>query len=228
MAGSFCRNIVAITALLAVVAAALPAAAQNMLVQATWQGQAMRLPFRAVTQGGDSLTITSIRFYVHGLQSGGRPLTSSEHLLIDLDDSGRHVLPLLHRPTGSLHFGLGTHSRLDSLGAQGGALDPSNGMYWTWQTGFIQAKIEGTSPACTTKKHQFIYHLAWPAKARQRLPDEKVSLTLPVGSNALITLNWAADGWFQAINLRQQPQIMEPNAAAVTLLKAWAQSFQLR
>jgi hypothetical protein len=42
-----------------------------------------------------------------------------------------------------LQFNLGVDSLTNAEGVHGGALDPSNGMYWSWQSGYIQFKFEG-------------------------------------------------------------------------------------
>ena len=42
-----------------------------------------------------------------------------------------------------LQFDIGIDSVTNVSGALGGALDPTNGMYWTWQNGYINFKMEG-------------------------------------------------------------------------------------
>lgn len=51
----------------------------------------------------------------------------------------RGILPL-NLPANLL---FGVDSLLQVSGVQSGALDPLKGMYWTWQTGYIQFKMEG-------------------------------------------------------------------------------------
>jgi len=41
-------------------------------------------------------------------------------------------------------FLIGVDSLRNVSGAQTGALDPGNGMFWTWSSGYIQFKLEGT------------------------------------------------------------------------------------
>ena len=45
-----------------------------------------------------------------------------------------------------LCFSLGLDSALNCNGIRNGVLDPVNGMYWTWQSGFIHLRIEAISP----------------------------------------------------------------------------------
>jgi len=48
---------------------------------------------------------------------------------------------------------------VDSLanvsGAMSNDLDATKGMYWSWQSGFINLKIEGKSASCKTRKINF-------------------------------------------------------------------------
>ena len=46
----------------------------------------------------------------------------------------------------SLSFLLGVDSMHNVSGAQTGALDPANDMFWTWNSGYVMAKMEGASP----------------------------------------------------------------------------------
>jgi hypothetical protein len=59
----------------------------------------------------------------------------------------------------SLRFLIGVDSIRNVSGAQTGALDPFNGMFWTWSTGYIMAKMEGTSPASAQAGNDIIYHI---------------------------------------------------------------------
>jgi hypothetical protein len=59
-----------------------------------------------------------------------------------------------------LTFNLGIDSLAHYRGTESGPLDPIHGMYWTWQSGYIHFKLEGS----VKQKHQsswqeFEYHL---------------------------------------------------------------------
>ena len=53
---------------------------------------------------------------------------------------------------------LGVDSVLNYNGVHEGALDPINGMYWTWQTGYINCKLEGNI-ICDSSRKSFEYHI---------------------------------------------------------------------
>ncbi|MEO6302783.1 MAG: MbnP family protein, partial [Bacteroidia bacterium] len=44
-------------------------------------------------------------------------------------------------------------------GAQSGALDPVNAMYWAWNTGYIFLKLEGASKFSKSPGNFFEYHI---------------------------------------------------------------------
>jgi hypothetical protein len=58
-----------------------------------------------------------------------------------------------------LSFLLGVDSARNVSGAQSGALDPLNGMFWTWNSGYIMFKLEGTSPLSNQLNNIFEYHV---------------------------------------------------------------------
>lgn len=58
-----------------------------------------------------------------------------------------------------LFFLLGVDSLRNCSGAQTGALDPMNDMFWTWNSGYVMAKLEGISPASTALNQRMEYHI---------------------------------------------------------------------
>ena len=114
----------------------------------------------------DTLTFESIRFY----------LSKFEILYTDktkfVESNSYHLIDFNHPE--SLKFSIRTDSKkeietiqyaigIDSLtsvsGAMDGDLDATKGMYWAWQSGFINLKIEGKSSSCTTRKNKFQFHV---------------------------------------------------------------------
>lgn len=58
-----------------------------------------------------------------------------------------------------IRFNIGIDSVTNSAGVGGADLDPVNGMYWTWQSGYINFKLEGVSNLCRSRKNVFQFHL---------------------------------------------------------------------
>jgi hypothetical protein len=120
-----------------------------------------------------------------------------------------------------LRFHIGIDSLTNVSGAMDGALDPMNGMYWAWQSGFINFKLEGTSPVCTTHNHKFQYHIGGylpPYNALQ-------TITLPCTDAREITVYIALDKILAQLDLTNSPEIMSPGAKAVNVSTIIKQNF---
>jgi hypothetical protein len=68
----------------------------------------------------------------------------------------------LQVPSGKyseISYTIGVDSLRNFSGAQGGALSPSNGMFWSWQTGYIHMISEGQSPQIDRPNKNFIHHI---------------------------------------------------------------------
>lgn len=135
--------------LLALLLQGIDLCAQDIRFEACWGNKPL---FR------DSLTdegwrITDLRSYISDLNIS----TSNETVwqdpvpayLIDWLDTSRNRIQLpvgVKDTTARLCFTIGLDSALNCSGIQRGVLDPVNGMYWTWQSGFIHLRLEAISP----------------------------------------------------------------------------------
>lgn len=59
----------------------------------------------------------------------------------------------------SITFLIGVDSLHNVSGAQTGALDPVNDMFWTWNSGYVMAKLEGNSSSSPQMNQKFEYHI---------------------------------------------------------------------
>ena len=87
-----------------------------------------------------SIRIDKLRWYVSLPPAGKKGLKA---WLLDLADSAS-LDQQMSRPVNnkiSLLFGIDSTIQVGGVGT--GALDPLLGMYWTWQTGYVQWKMEG-------------------------------------------------------------------------------------
>lgn len=182
---------------------------------------------------GDSVRVAAFRCYLSSLQAwaGDKPLGApSPPQLLDLDDpaSLRLVLPVpaSTRPD-ALSFQLGIDSLTNVSGALGGDLDPTLGMYWAWQSGYINVKLEGSSPLCPTRHNAFQFHLGG-----YLAPFAAVQLIrLPLPSAAVdsqeLVIGLAVDSFLADLDLRVQHTVMRPCAEAVSLSQRLATLFSV-
>jgi hypothetical protein len=113
---------------------------------------------------GDSLTFTTFKFYVSNikLKKADGTLWEDEesYYLVDLSDPSAVVFDFINVPAGTytgMYLTMGVDSARNVSGAQEGALDPANGMFWSWTSGYIMIKAEGLSPQGAGGS--FTYHL---------------------------------------------------------------------
>jgi hypothetical protein len=118
-------------------------------------------------------------------------------------------------------------------GIQTGTLDPAKGMFWTWNTGYVMAKLEGNSPAANTPQHSFSYHVGGYKQNEQTIRE--INLMLPkkidyTSNNCTIVV--AADilKWFNAqheIKISDAPFCHEPGTLATRLADNYAKMFSI-
>ena len=120
---------------------------------------------------GENFKVTKLKYYVSNFKLtnvDGSVYTvpqDSCYFLVDESDASTHE-PLLHVPEGeykTLSFVLGVDSLRNTMDVshRTGALDPTGAgadMYWTWNSGYIFFKMEGTS-ASSPMGGMFQYHI---------------------------------------------------------------------
>ncbi len=147
--------------------------------------------------------------------------------LIDMADTVSQQLQFT-LPDGvnwnAISFCLGTDSATNVSGALGGSLDPANGMYWAWQSGYINFKLEGSSPRCTARKHEFQFHLGGYASPFATL--QQIRLDCVQSSNINVVCDTAK--FFDYTDVKTTAAIMSPGARAVELSVAAAGLFAVK
>lgn len=103
----------------------------------------------------DTISISSLKFYLSdiALYQDEKPvfLFQKKYHLYDIQDSNTFVI-LETIPASlaynTIKFSIGIDSTTNVSGAIEGSLDPMFGMYWTWQSGYINFKLEGIASRC--------------------------------------------------------------------------------
>ena len=114
---------------------------------------------------GQSFTISKFKYYIgqiHLKNSKGKDFIFKDYFLINEDEELSKQIKLNNIPNGnykSISFILGVDSLHNCSGAQSGALDPLNAMFWTWNTGYIFLKLEGKSSFSKSSGNMFEFHI---------------------------------------------------------------------
>ena len=193
------------------------------------------------TAAGDSLALHTLRLYLCNFvflkQGAAVWAEKNSHHLLDLEDTSTLALRF-EMPTGAgfdeIKFDLGVDSVTNASGALGGDLDPTKGMYWTWQSGYINAKIEGFSERITGRNGEFQFHLGGflsPFRAVQTVAVQVGSVQnasdLRDTNPADLHIDFDLAPFFEKIDWAKRHSVMSPSAEAVRLSEVLAQSFSI-
>jgi hypothetical protein len=113
----------------------------------------------------DTFNISVLKFYVSNISLHNKQKkiwqNSAGYYLIDFKKNKTITLqiPLNVKDYDLIKFDLGIDSTTNVSGVLGGDLDPTKGMYWTWQSGYINIKLEGSSSQSTARNNEFIFHI---------------------------------------------------------------------
>jgi hypothetical protein len=123
-----------------------------------------------------------------------------------------------------LYFQLGIDSTTNMDGVKSNDLDPSNGMYWTWQSGYINYKLEGISKICPARKNSFQFHIGgyqYPYNSLQKV-------TISTNTTENINLYFDLEELLLKIDISSTFQIMSPSEKSNKIAKLIGESFYIK
>jgi hypothetical protein len=112
----------------------------------------------------DTMKFTTYNYYISNFKlqttSGNWVSIPNAYMLIKQGTPGSESMQFANVPAGeyqAISILFGVDSLHNVSGAQSGVLAPSEGMFWSWNTGYIMAKSEGLSPQSSSG--EFAFHL---------------------------------------------------------------------
>jgi hypothetical protein len=177
----------------------------------------------------DSVTINTLKFYISNIQltKNGQTVFAERDSYHLLDVSKKNSLELRFTIPDSLGFDkinflTGIDSLTNNAGSMGGDLDPTNGMYWTWQSGYINFKMEGTSHLCKTRNNEFQFHIGG-----YNFPYNSVnSVTLNcINKNPEVVFDVRT--FLNQIEIGEINEIMSPGNKAASISRIIANNFKI-
>lgn len=176
-----------------------------------------------VSKQQDSLQLHTFKFYVSNLEillsDGSTNKALKTHHLVDWQQSETvqfTVGKATSQKIKQITFELGIDSLSSVSGALGGDLDPTRGMYWAWQSGYINLKIEGKCPKLTARKNQFQYHIGGYVSPYNAL--RKVVYQASEQNPTQINVDLAA--FFNQVKVTDFSSVMMPGNRAMKLADA--------
>lgn len=152
---------------------------------------------------------------------------SNSYHLLNTEVPGSMDIPLpvpADKQYDALQFTVGIDSTTNTAGIMEGDLDPTKGMYWTWQNGYINFKLEGTCSLSSAPKHQFQYHLGGYLQGLQTAHTVTVDIRRAPACTIAIDL----EKFLKKVDWSHQPLLMSPGPQAVDLSKVLSSTFQAR
>ena len=131
----------------------------------TWNKNPLELQHVYLNQNNDSISFSTLKIYFSDFhfkdKISGRITSIDTLIFYDLADSSRHSFfnDLNLSNYECVAFTLGLDSSKNVSSELENAYDPLLGMYWAWNTGYINLKIMGESSAVPTNSHEFEFHL---------------------------------------------------------------------
>ncbi len=177
----------------------------------------------------DTLQINLFKFYLSGIEiefnDKSTFVQKNSYHLIDIENPNSFQIPICKKNNkiiSKIKFNIGVDSLASVSGALAGDLDLQNGMYWAWQSGYINMKIEGKSSSCITRKNEFQFHIGGYIKPNYAMR----TIELKVNKNDLI-LNLDLEKLFSEISLKETNSIMIPGENAIKMANLSVKMFSV-
>ncbi len=179
----------------------------------------------------DTFTISACRFYISQIQflKDGEFVfadPTSAHLVDCSDERSTNIEIFCSNNIEftRAQFLVGIDSATNSSGALDGDLDPTKGMYWSWQSGYINIKIEGAKTSEDSEKAEFQFHLGG------YLPPNLAAqiVNIDVANTDSIQLEVDLEQFLKSIDLKARQRVMSPSAEALILSGEFSNSIHLK
>lgn len=152
-----------------------------------FNGEKINLDMPLITDFGDTIYISKCQYYIGNIQNKNKTIKNN-YFLIKLDTNKTQKITLknflFHE---KINFSIGIlpeHNQKNSVLKQKGDLDLMNGMFWTWESGYIFFKLEGYFFVKGEKKG-LIFHLG----RNESLTDISIQKNTTEKNNITIKIN---------------------------------------
>ena len=202
----------------------------DILVTATVNGTPLHMGLANYTnKRGQDFHVSVLKFYIGNVvlhaDNGARHAVGG-YSLVDFEDETSlqlHIDSVPENTYTSVSFIVGVDSVMSERGPQSGALDPLNGMYWTWATGYIFFKLEGTSQSSAQPKNLLTFHIGGYKAPYNNI--QKIHVDVKSGGINIDIGEWIDSG--AGIDFALQSSVTDARAA-VDIAKRLGGSFHAR
>ena len=181
--------------------------------------QLLELHKQYITSKKDTIALDTFKCYISSIQIqyDDNSLFSEKesYHLLDLENPNSLQIPITptnNKIISKVIFNIGVDSIASTSGAMDGDLDATKGMYWAWQSGYVNLKIQGKSSSCKTRKNEFQFHIGGYMKPNYAL--RRIEL-VPKNQNQNLIIDIAE--FFSKVQLSETNSIMIPSKKAMEL-----------
>jgi hypothetical protein len=181
----------------------------------------LKLEEEYILQNMDTISIHTLKYYISIIQFlKNKEVVWKEvnsYHLVDEENIKTKEINLNKIPQNiefdAIQFNLGIDSTINYSGVRGGDLDPTRGMYWTWQNGYINFKLEGKCSVCNTRNKVFQFHIGGYENGFSTIQN----IIIISSNNKVLEINVDIEKLLSIINLSSQNEIMQPSKEAVEI-----------
>ena len=183
----------------------------DVLIQLNYNNEKIVLNKSYQNNYADNFIINKLQFYISDLRFYSRNKEVLEYhkkyILIDIKNENSLKISI---PSNLIFdqalFNIGIDEETNKTGAKGGDLDPIHGMYWTWNSGYINFKLEGLY----NHNNEFLLHIGGFMKPYNTL--QKVKINVAKEHNNKLELNF--DKFLNSLDFNLD-KILSPGKNAV-------------
>lgn len=176
-------------------------------------------------------SITTVKFYISNVKitykDGSCFFDKNGYYLISLENEKNEfkLNEKVKSDIDSISFMIGVDEEKAISGEMEGDLDPMNGMFWSWQSGFSSFKLEGNSPSCKSRKNEFIFHIGGYKEPYNSL--RTIEFHLPNSKKHEININVDFQKLMNKIDLSKVNNLMSPSIMAMKIADYYKDIFSL-
>lgn len=176
----------------------------------------------------DTLNFSKFKYYVSNIKlkkaDGTYFVHPESYFLVDLATLSSTSLSVPNVPVGDyteMTYTLGVDSVRNVSGAQTGVLDPVNTMFWSWNSGYIMTKAEG-SYLKDSVSTPFVFHLGGFKGADNVVTTKTISfsannLTISANKTSKVKITVNPGTLFHTTSVKTLDVIHMPGADAVSM-----------
>ena len=184
--------------------------------------------------------VTKFKYYISNiglLNPVGRQKEISGYHLIDaaVPASQGFSFKIKAGEYHSIFFLAGVDSARNCSGAQTGALDPMNDMFWTWNSGYVMAKLEGRSAVSSSINNRMEYHIGGYKGVNRVLQEVMISAATPIlireGKTTEVIIETDLSKWWQVgnpVTIKETPICATPGELAGKIAVNYRNMFTLQ